>query len=173
MPTPRSFFACSVSSSTGLVYVAGGFDEHNNPLAAAEAYNVEEGKWENLPPMILNRGKGCKALFLQGKFMVFGGNALDKSVETFDPSAGTWSRWEDIWGLGGAAAVTVFSGDMYVFIERWVKKYNREKNVWSIVTSLPQHIPFHKYATQWRDSIFVTGSLFNSQVISYMFNGAV
>jgi hypothetical protein len=68
MPTPRYSFAYSVDSSTGLVYVAGGvgvyiagrvgFDEPLNalagtrPLVAVEAYNVEEDKWEILPPMI-------------------------------------------------------------------------------------------------------------------------
>jgi hypothetical protein len=37
-----------VSSTTGLVYVAGGINERFNYLAAAEAYNLEEDKWEIL-----------------------------------------------------------------------------------------------------------------------------
>jgi hypothetical protein len=44
MPTVRSFFVCCVSSSTELVYVAGGNNEHINPMAVAEAYSMEEGK---------------------------------------------------------------------------------------------------------------------------------
>ena len=47
---PRVRFACSVSPD-GLIYVAGGHDEYKNALRAAEAYNVEEDKWEILSPM--------------------------------------------------------------------------------------------------------------------------
>jgi hypothetical protein len=108
--------ACSVDSSTGLVYVAGGVgvyvagrvgvDEPLNPLVrthplvAAEAYNVEEDKWEILPPMIQPHGLGCDSVFMEGKFMVF---TEDRSAEVFNPIAGMWKRWEnmrfkgDIW----------------------------------------------------------------------------
>jgi hypothetical protein len=41
MPTARACFACCVSSSSRLLYVLGGISEHSNPLAVAEAYNVE------------------------------------------------------------------------------------------------------------------------------------
>jgi hypothetical protein len=40
----------------GLVYVAGGMNKDSLPLAAEEAYNVEEDKWEILPPMIQRPG---------------------------------------------------------------------------------------------------------------------
>ena len=86
MLTARSFFACCVSSSTGLVYVAGGNVEGSNSLVAAEAYSVEEDKWEILPPMIQPHGLGCDGVFMEGKFMVF---TEDISVEVFEPSAGT------------------------------------------------------------------------------------
>jgi hypothetical protein len=83
MPTPRRSFACSVDSFTGLVYVTGGVDERCNPLAVAEAYNVEEDKWEILPPMIQPHGLGCDGVFMEGKFMVF---TEDRSAEFFDPT---------------------------------------------------------------------------------------
>ena len=71
MPTARSFFACSASSSNGLglVYVAGGMDENYNSLTAAETYNVEEDRWEILPPMIQQHGT-CHGVFIESKFMV-------------------------------------------------------------------------------------------------------
>ena len=57
-----------LDSSTRLVYFIGGVgvyvarrvgvDEPLNPLAATEAYNVEEDKWEILPPMIQPHGLG-------------------------------------------------------------------------------------------------------------------
>lgn len=44
IPTSRIRFTCSFSSSIGLIYVAGGLDEHRNTLATAEAYDVEEDR---------------------------------------------------------------------------------------------------------------------------------
>jgi hypothetical protein len=116
MPTPRRSFACSVDSSTGLVYVAGGVGvgAETGPLAAAEAYNVEEDKWEILPPMIQPHGLACDGVFMEGKFMVF---TEDISAEVFDPSAGTWRRWEnmrfrgDLWKKCAVSS----SGELYAF----------------------------------------------------------
>jgi hypothetical protein len=79
MPTPRHSFSCFVDSSTGLVYVAGGvglyvvggYVVETGPLAAAEAYNVKEDKWEILHPMIQPQGLGCDGVFMEGKFLVF------------------------------------------------------------------------------------------------------
>jgi hypothetical protein len=98
-----------LDSSTRLVYVVGGVgvyvagrvrvDEPLNPLAGtcplatAESYNVEEDKWEILPPMIQPHGLGCDSVFMEGKFMVF---TKDRSAEVFEPSAGTWRRWENM-----------------------------------------------------------------------------
>jgi len=52
MTTLQSLFACFVSSSSGIVYIIGGIDQCHNPLEVVEAYNMEEDKWEILPPMI-------------------------------------------------------------------------------------------------------------------------
>ena len=52
-------------------YVAEAYNVGSNPLAVAEAYNVEEDKWEILPPMIQPHGLGCDGVFMEGKFMVF------------------------------------------------------------------------------------------------------
>jgi hypothetical protein len=151
MPTPRYSFACSVDSSTGLVYVAGGVNERpsGNPLAAAEAYNVEEDKWEILPPMIQPHGLGCDGVFMEGKFMVLSGE--DRSAEVFEPSAGTWRRWEnmrfrgDLWKKCAVSS----SGELYAFSDeqQQVMKYDGEKNVWTAVASLPQSIYFFTCAT--------------------------
>jgi hypothetical protein len=70
IPTTRSFFACCVSSFTRLVYVAGGNNEHSNPLATAEAYIMEQDKWEILPPIIKPHGLGCHGVFMEGKFIL-------------------------------------------------------------------------------------------------------
>jgi hypothetical protein len=166
MPTPRHSFAFSVDSSTGLVYVAGGTDKDFVPLAAAESYNVEENKWEILPPMIQPHGIGCHGVFMEGKFMVLSGGE-DKSAEIFDPSAGTWRRWEnmsfrgDLWGNGNLSGkcVAFSSGELYAFSEeqQQVMKYDGEKNVWTAVASIPQSARSVNCVAQFGDWIFVGG----------------
>jgi hypothetical protein len=173
MPTARSFFAFCVSSSTGLVYVAGGNNERNDPLAAAEAYNVEEDRWEILPPMIQPHGPGCYGVFMDGKFMVL---SRDRSAEVFDPTASTWRRWEDmisfrvdLWRSFAVACSS--SGELYAFSERQqqVMKYDGGKQVWTVVASLPRHIYLFKCATQCGDHIFVSGMDNPGKHISYLF----
>jgi WD40 repeat protein len=161
MPTPRFLFACSVDSSTGLVYVAGGTSKDSHPLVAAESYNVEENKWEILPPMIQPHGGKCHGVFMEGKFMVLSGGE-DRSAKVFEPSAGTWRRWEDMSFRGDLwrnkdlwrMCVASYSGELYAFGDRQVMKYDGDKKVWTIVASLPQYV---LCVTQWRDWIFVSG----------------
>jgi hypothetical protein len=43
--------------------------------------------------MIQPHGLGCDGVFMEGKFMVF---TEDRSAEVFEPSAGTWRRWENM-----------------------------------------------------------------------------
>ena len=172
MPTPRSFFACSVSSSSGLVYVAGGFDENSNSLSAAETYNVEEHQWEVLLPMNEQHGGGCYGVFLDGKFMVLTARSGDRSVEVFNRSAGTGGAWEDMWNfnddLWNCRGAASFSGNLYVFSDHRVMMYDRENNVWSLVAALPQQNYFITCVTEWQDCIFVSAFDFTSKKpISY------
>ena len=119
-----------LDSSTRLVYIVGkvgvyivgrvGVDEPLNPLAgtcplaAAESYNVEEDKWEILPPMIQPHGNRCHDVFMEGKFMVF---TEDRSAEVFKPSAGTWRRWENMRFRGDLwkKCVVSSSRELYTF----------------------------------------------------------
>jgi len=146
MPTARSGFACCVSSCNGLVYVAGGVNEDFHPLAGAEAYNLDEDKWEILPPMIQPHGPGCHGVFMEGKFMVLSGGEINLSAEVFDPRAGTWRRWEDTlefrgdpWGSFLAASSC---GELYGFNEELVKKYDGEKSLWDVVASFAFYLRY-------------------------------
>ena len=176
MPTPRSFFACSVSSSDGLVYVAGGVDENQKPLAGAETYNVEEDRWETLPPMIQPHGKRCHGVFIEGKFMVLSRVRFDRSGEIFNPVARTWTRLEGIWSFHGdlwssCAAASASGRDLYAFSGEHVMKYNSDNNIWTAVASFPESIHYLTSATHWRDWIFVITSNFISDKNNcYLFN---
>jgi hypothetical protein len=189
MPTHRYSFSYSVDSSTGLVYIAGGIvvyvagrvgvDEPleplsplmgNHPLAAAEAYNVEEDRWEILPSIIQPHGLGCDDVFMEGKFMVF---TEDRSAEVFKPSAGTWRRWENMRFRGDLwkKCVVSPSGELYTFSdeEHQVMKYDGEKNVWTVVDFLLQSAHFLNCIAQFGDWIFVAeGHL--CKIVTYLFN---
>jgi hypothetical protein len=154
IPTPRSSFACCVSSSNGLVYVAGGLNEDIHPLAA-EAYNVEEDKWEILPPMIQPHSKGCHGVFVEGKFMVISGGEFNLSAEIFDPRA---------------CLVASSSGELYGFNKEVVKKYDGEKRLWNVVASLPQSLTQFMCAAQSRDWIFLSGFVEYRKYVSYLFH---
>ena len=99
----------------------------------------------------------------------------DKSAEVFEPSAGTWRRWEnmrfrgDLWKK---CAVYSSSGELYAFSDeqQQVMKYDGEKNVWTAVASLPQSVVFATCATQWRDWIFVSGLVKPNKDVSYLFH---
>ena len=152
-------------------------DETYYPLAAAEAYNAEEDKWEILPPMLQEHGVGCHGVILEGKFIVLSGGKFDDSAQVFNPSAGSWTRWEDIWGLNddlwSSCLAVTSSGNLYVFSEEQqeVMKYDPKNNVWTSVASFPRPIYFLKCATEWRDWIFVsTCNLINQKQMAYLFN---
>jgi hypothetical protein len=118
MPTPRYSFSCSVDSSTGLVYVTGKVgvyvtgrvevDEPLNPLAGTYPLAAVEDS------MIQPHGLVCDAFFIEGKFIVF---SEDRSAEVFEPSVGTWKRWEnmrfrgDLWKKCAVSS----SGELYAF----------------------------------------------------------
>jgi hypothetical protein len=55
---------------------------------------------------------------MEGKFMVLSGGE-DKSAEFFDPSAGTWRRWENMSFRGDLWKRCVASsfGEFYTFSE--------------------------------------------------------
>jgi hypothetical protein len=75
---------------------------------------VEEDKWEILPPMIQPHELRCDSVFMEGKFMVF---TEDRSAEVFEPSAGTWRRWENMIFRGDLwkKCVVSSSGELYTF----------------------------------------------------------
>ena len=185
MSTARHSFASSVSSSTGLIYVAGGESAElsENPTAAAEAYNVEEDRWEILPPMIQPRSHDFRGVFIEGKFMVISRDASDRSAEVFDPSAGTWRRLEDrMWvslrekvGHISYCLVATSTDSLYLFTRYDILKYDGGNNFWTTVATLPPHTCIGSETlavTEWRDWVFVTGINFYNlgKPFYYLFN---
>ena len=150
IPTSRIEFASAVSSSKGLIYVAGGEDGRGNSLSTVEAYDVEEDRWEILPPMTHNR-QLSEGVYLDGKFMVisgmsFGGVvAVESSAEVFDEATGRWQTLENMWSLRTDimeqdSGVVCICENLYVIVSKQVMKYDAEKNAWTPVASVPQNL---------------------------------
>ncbi|GLJ14975.1 hypothetical protein SUGI_0244470 [Cryptomeria japonica] len=91
MPCNRFEFACLASPTEELVYIAGGYkgpytEEDWSPYQLeAFVYNVEENKWNSLPPMnsdpLLDL---CAGVFLDGKFYVVP-HQQSESAQVYDP----------------------------------------------------------------------------------------
>lgn len=76
------------------VYVCGGHDGEQ-PLCSAEAFNVENRTWKNLPDM-RERRSGAALAFLAGRLYMcggFNGSSVLNSVECFVPAVGDEGRW--------------------------------------------------------------------------------
>jgi hypothetical protein len=99
-------------------------------------------------------------------------NCEARNAEVFDPSAGTWKRWEnmrfrgDLWKKCAVSS----SGELYAFSgeEHQVMKYDGEKNVWTAVAFLPHFARFVHCVAQFGDWIFVTGGIW--KIVTDLFN---
>jgi len=79
----------------GRVLVAGGEDEHSNPIASAELYVPKLRKWKLTGSMSVGRVFDTATLLGDGKVLVTGGRIdqtnLTATAELYDPTTGTWS----------------------------------------------------------------------------------
>ncbi|GLJ52018.1 hypothetical protein SUGI_1105770 [Cryptomeria japonica] len=96
MPCSRCDFACAVSPTEPLVYIAGGCNRpcnrnFNCPLPEAFVFNVEENKWDILPAMnsipLLSL---CVGAFLNDKFYV--APCRSQRGQVYDPKTQVWSN---------------------------------------------------------------------------------
>jgi len=100
---------------TGRLYVCGGTDGQER-LSSAERFNLSNGTWEVLPPMI-HRRYGITASVLHGRLYVcggFNGQEALSSAERFDPGSGTWELLLPMTEKRFGAASGVINGQLYV-----------------------------------------------------------
>ncbi|WP_437310881.1 kelch repeat-containing protein [Sorangium sp. So ce388] len=106
MSTARVYHTAT-SLPGGRVLVAGGVDDNNQAIDAAEVFDPALGTWQSLPPMLNARFDHTATLLLDGRVLVAGGthlvvggegpfddegpheDYLDKT-ELFDPATSTW-----------------------------------------------------------------------------------
>lgn len=103
--------------------MVGEINEDNEYVETTKVYNVEEDKWEMLPPMMEHPGKACEGVFVDGKFMVFTEDGFEPSAQVSNPSARTWTRWENMLSFKGQqsrfSTTPCYSSsrELYVFCE--------------------------------------------------------
>jgi len=91
LPAPTARYGCAATALQGFIYVVGGCIENDEPLDAAERFDISCNLWQSLPPLLEQRGT-CAAASIAGKVYVVGGRTdeLLASMESFDPVAICW-----------------------------------------------------------------------------------
>ncbi|XP_057821802.2 F-box/kelch-repeat protein At1g80440-like [Cryptomeria japonica] len=97
VPFTRNFFVCAASASEGLVYFAGSYIPmgYSSDYQRLEAfvYNVEENKWDFLPPpdyISFASLYFCASVFLDGKFYVAPHRC--ERAQVYDPHTRVWKN---------------------------------------------------------------------------------
>ncbi|GLJ06604.1 hypothetical protein SUGI_0042860 [Cryptomeria japonica] len=178
MPTVRSLFSCSCSSSS-LIYVTGGHDDDKKALRSAEVYDVEHDRWDVLPDMKEERDE-CASVFIDEKLFVMSGyttetqGRFEGSAQVFDPNTRIWNRVEDMWTLPQRSLrLCVFAfGRLYSFTTRHVMQYDVVKNQWVVVCALPESLCAVTCVTACYNGILVAGSTAggDEKSICFMYN---
>jgi hypothetical protein len=94
MSAPKSGTAL-VLAPNGSVYVAGGSLDGTIGHKILERFDIREGKWELLPPMLRGRGYTAGCVGSRGSFYVSGGIEhlkLQDGLEIFDFAADKWRQ---------------------------------------------------------------------------------
>ncbi|XP_010264703.1 PREDICTED: F-box/kelch-repeat protein At5g60570-like [Nelumbo nucifera] len=142
---PRCLFGSSSSGSIAIV--AGGSDKNGTVLKSAELYDSKLGRWELLPNMNSPR-KLCSGFFMDGKFYVIGGisspNVSLTCGEEYNLQTRKWRKIEGMYPNVNNASqapplVAVVDNQLYAVEHstNMVKKYDKEKNTWSVLGRLP------------------------------------
>ena len=119
LPTPREGLAVA-TSSTGLVYAAGGSDMTNTPSAEVDVYDPTSfNAWSTVAPLPLARTKLSLAPLPGGYMLAIGGQDLsgqaDSEVDLYNPTTNTWSTAPPLPGPRFFAATAVGpDGTVYV-----------------------------------------------------------
>ncbi|GLJ14053.1 hypothetical protein SUGI_0224780 [Cryptomeria japonica] len=88
LPDRRNNPCCSLDSAKGLIYIAGGRHSDEGELRTAIVYDIQEEKWEYLPPMIWS-GYNCHSVFTDDKLYVV--SHAKGHLQTYDPNRRQWS----------------------------------------------------------------------------------
>lgn len=154
MNAPRCLFG---SASLGeKAILAGGSDLDGNILSSAEMYNSETQTWKLLPSMNKPR-KMCSGVFMDEKFYVIGGIGGSESRvltcgEEFDLETETWTEIPNMSPARPARGaempasaeapplVAVVNNELYAadYADMEVKKYDKERRLWSTIGRLPE-----------------------------------
>ncbi|KAF8397672.1 hypothetical protein HHK36_016593 [Tetracentron sinense] len=148
MNFPRCLFGSSSSGSIAIV--AGGSDKNGIILKSAELYNSESDRWALLPNMHSPR-RMCSGFFMDEKFYVIGGMSSPTVSltcgEEYDFQMRKWRKIEGMYPSVNKAAqaaqapplVAVVDNQLYAveYLTNMVKKYDKEKNTWTVLGRLP------------------------------------
>jgi N-acetylneuraminic acid mutarotase len=165
LTTGRSYFTAT-KLSNGKVLVVGGYDGTDN-LSSCEIYDPELNTWSAAASLNTGRSYHTASLLADGRLLVTGGFNPNAGyqlnlVEIYNPDLDTWTAGPNLnIGRDFHAASVLSDGSVIVSGGRYfngsmnyaynglmdVEKYNPTSNEWTIVSSLPQGLSYHKQVT--------------------------
>lgn len=102
------------------IYVCGGWNPQQGPLAVVERWDPLAQVWESVSPMMMAR-RGCAAAVLGGQLYVVGGEAGESlgmkavdAVERYDPVVGSWTAVTPMPTRRARCAAAVVNDVLYV-----------------------------------------------------------
>jgi hypothetical protein len=125
---------------SGDLFMAGGSDASDAPLAVAEVFSEKSETWAATTPMPTARIDAA-AVVVSGVVVVVGGHVASGSldaVESYDPSAKTWKKLARMpFTLFEASAVVLADGRVFAGDDDTFAIYDATKNTWSATVAAP------------------------------------
>merc|ERR1711892_1299874 len=140
LPTPV-YGHCMVKINSSHVFIAGGQDRYNHPIAAAYLYNTDSGTFSPLPDMALPRDDPTCGI-LGTDIWVGGGRTIDvrKSVELFSITSEAWRDGPPLPIGTRAGRMMKVDGSLLMFGNRviWQVKTTGGEDYWDQVGEMEQ-----------------------------------
>jgi len=151
LPAPRQDPTAGIVGNRLIVAggtMANAIGEGWDYVASAMSYDLVEGVWTDIAPMLVGRTEPVSGV-INGRFYVAGGNtanAITGEAESYDPATNSWSKLASMPTPRYSAGAAVVNGLLYVaggFFDQSAmptnafEVYDPAKNTWTARAPLP------------------------------------
>ncbi|GLJ14056.1 hypothetical protein SUGI_0224820 [Cryptomeria japonica] len=174
LPDCRVDFCCSVDSAKGLLYIAGGCnsdedEDYDDGLRTAAVYDVEEEKWEYLPPMIWSEYK-CHSVFTDDKFYVM--SHVEGHIQAYDPNTRQWSAISTCYEGSMQPSFAAF-GRIYYDCDGEIIEWDYVDNQFRLAGTLVPQLYRFIGGVMWNQQILMVGFNTENAMAFYLFEPSI